>query len=50
MRSGAASDRADLDRRYVVFGQKLDLPAILGLALIIAGVLVLNLFSKSTFH
>lgn len=35
---------------YVVFGQKLDLPAILGLALIIAGVLVLNLFSKSTFH
>lgn len=35
---------------YVVFGQKLDLPAILGLGLIIAGVLVLNLFSKSTFH
>jgi small multidrug resistance pump len=33
-----------------VFGQKLDLPAILGLGLIIAGVLVLNLFSKSTFH
>ena len=35
---------------YVTFGQKLDLAAILGLALIIAGVLVLNLFSKSTFH
>ncbi|MQW90416.1 QacE family quaternary ammonium compound efflux SMR transporter [Sinorhizobium saheli] len=35
---------------YVTFGQKLDLPAILGLGLIIAGVLVLNLFSKSTFH
>ncbi|WEX79223.1 SMR family transporter [Sinorhizobium numidicum] len=35
---------------YLGFGQKLDLPAILGLALIITGVLVLNLFSKSTFH
>ncbi|WP_034886101.1 DMT family transporter [Ensifer aridi] len=35
---------------YVTFDQKLDLPAILGLALIISGVLVLNLFSKSTFH
>nr|WP_026186844.1 SMR family transporter [Ensifer sp. BR816] len=35
---------------YVTFGQKLDPAAILGLALIIAGVLVLNLFSKSTFH
>jgi small multidrug resistance pump len=35
---------------YVTFGQKLDVAAILGLALIIAGVLVLNLFSKSTFH
>ncbi|MCP8894083.1 EamA family transporter [Shinella daejeonensis] len=33
-----------------VFGQKLDLAAMLGLGLIIAGVLVLNLFSKSTFH
>lgn len=35
---------------YFVFGQKLDLAAILGLGLIVAGVLVLNLFSKSTFH
>ncbi len=35
---------------YFTFGQKLDFAAILGLALIIAGVLVLNLFSKSTFH
>ncbi|MBD9648193.1 QacE family quaternary ammonium compound efflux SMR transporter [Ensifer sp. PDNC004] len=35
---------------YFAFGQKLDLAAILGLGLIIAGVLVLNLFSKSTFH
>ncbi|MDR6757602.1 small multidrug resistance pump [Mycoplana sp. BE70] len=35
---------------YFVFGQTLDLAAVIGLALIIAGVLVLNLFSKSTFH
>ncbi|WP_276120619.1 DMT family transporter [Pararhizobium qamdonense] len=35
---------------YLVFGQKLDLAAILGLGLIIAGVVVLNVFSKSTFH
>ena len=35
---------------YFVFGQKLDPAAILGLGLIIAGVVVLNLFSKSTFH
>jgi len=35
---------------YLVFGQKLDLAAILGLGLIITGVVVLNVFSKSTFH
>ncbi|WP_349435284.1 SMR family transporter [Pararhizobium sp. A13] len=35
---------------YLVFGQKLDFAAVLGLGLIIAGVVVLNLFSKSTFH
>ncbi|NLR96898.1 QacE family quaternary ammonium compound efflux SMR transporter [Rhizobium sp. P38BS-XIX] len=34
----------------VFFGQKLDLAAIIGLALIIAGVLVVNLFSKSVSH
>lgn len=34
----------------VAFGQRLDLPAILGLAMIIAGVVVINVFSKSTFH
>lgn len=34
----------------VWFGQKLDLPAITGLALIIAGVLVINIFSKSVSH
>ena len=35
---------------YLVFGQTLDLAALVGLGLIIAGVLVLNLFSKSAFH
>ena len=35
---------------WVVFKQKLDLPAILGLGLIITGVLVVNLFSKTVGH
>ena len=35
---------------YFAFGQKLDLAAMIGLGLIIAGVIVLNVFSKSTFH
>ncbi|HQS09005.1 MULTISPECIES: SMR family transporter [Roseixanthobacter] len=34
----------------VVYGQKLDLPAVIGLGLIIAGVLVVNLLSKSVPH
>lgn len=34
----------------VFFRQKLDFAAIVGLALIIAGVLVVNLFSKSVSH
>jgi small multidrug resistance pump len=32
---------------WILFGQKLDVPAIIGIALIIAGVGVINLFSKS---
>jgi small multidrug resistance pump len=35
---------------WIVYNQKLDLPAILGIALIIAGVVVLNVFSKSVAH
>ena len=35
---------------YVVFGQKLDLPAVLGLGLIIAGIAVIHLFSNTTAH
>jgi small multidrug resistance pump len=31
----------------VVFNQRLDVPAIVGLSLILIGVLVINLFSKS---
>lgn len=34
----------------VLFGQKLDMPALIGMALIIAGVVVINLFSRSTAH
>lgn len=33
---------------FVIFGQKLDLPAILGISLILAGIIVINLFSTST--
>jgi small multidrug resistance pump len=35
---------------WLVLGQKLDLPAILGMALIVAGVAVINLFSSSVRH
>jgi small multidrug resistance pump len=35
---------------WILFGQKLDVPAIIGIALIIAGVAVINLFSKSIAH
>ena len=35
---------------WLAFGQKLDLAAVVGLGLIIAGVLVVNLFSKSVGH
>ena len=35
---------------WLVYGQRLDLPAIAGLGLIIAGVVVINAFSKSIAH
>lgn len=35
---------------WVLYKQTLDWPAILGIALIMAGVLVINMFSKSTVH
>lgn len=35
---------------WLVFGQKADLPAIIGMALIVAGVVVINVFSKTASH
>ncbi|NCA10819.1 QacE family quaternary ammonium compound efflux SMR transporter [bacterium] len=35
---------------WLFFGQKLDGPALLGMGLIVAGVVVLNLWSKSAAH
>ncbi|MEL6691144.1 MAG: multidrug efflux SMR transporter [Pseudomonadota bacterium] len=35
---------------WVIFGQRLDAPALLGLAMIIGGVAVIHLFSKSVGH
>ncbi len=35
---------------YVVFGQKLDWPAALGLAMILSGILIIHLFSKTAGH
>jgi len=34
----------------VLFGQRLDAPALIGMGLIIAGVVVINLFSKASAH
>lgn len=35
---------------WVFMGQRLDLPAMIGIALIVAGVVVMNLFSGSVKH
>ncbi|MNV70242.1 Multidrug transporter EmrE [compost metagenome] len=35
---------------WLLYGQRLDAPALIGLGLIVAGVLVVNLFSKSAGH
>ena len=35
---------------YFAYGQTLDLPALIGIGLILAGVLVINLFSKTVPH
>ena len=35
---------------WLIYGQKLDAPAMLGMALIISGVVVMNLFSSSSVH
>lgn len=35
---------------FVIFGQRLDLPAVIGLGMIIAGIVVIQLFSNSATH
>ncbi|GGC65990.1 DMT family transporter [Undibacterium terreum] len=35
---------------WMMFGQQLDVPAIIGIALIVAGVIVMNVFSKVSAH
>ncbi|SMY32803.1 DMT family transporter [Photobacterium andalusiense] len=35
---------------YFVYQQKLDLPALLGLVLIAAGIIIIQVFSKSVIH
>lgn len=35
---------------WLMFGQQLDLPAIVGLTFIVSGVVILNVFSKSVVH
>jgi len=35
---------------WLAFGQRLDLPALAGMVLIVAGVLVMNLFSRAGVH
>jgi len=35
---------------WQLYGQKLDVPAMIGIGMIMGGVLVLNLFSKSASH
>ena len=35
---------------WVMFGQRLDLPAVIGLGMIVGGIAVINLFSRSVTH
>ncbi len=35
---------------WLLFGQRLDAPALLGIGLIVAGVVVLNVFSRAVAH
>ena len=35
---------------YMVFGQRLDLPAVIGIAMILGGILVIHLFSRTAPH
>lgn len=35
---------------WIVFGQALDAPALLGMALILAGIIIMNVFSNTVSH
>nr|WP_314876302.1 SMR family transporter [uncultured Pseudomonas sp.] len=35
---------------WIIYGQKLDLPAVLGMAMIVGGVVVIQVFSNSSGH
>jgi small multidrug resistance pump len=35
---------------YLVFRQNLDIPALIGIGMIVAGVVILNVFSRSSLH
>ncbi len=35
---------------YLVFGQRLDLPAVIGIGMILCGILVIHLFSNTSPH
>lgn len=35
---------------WLVYGQRIDLPGLIGMGLIVAGVVVLNLFSSASVH
>lgn len=35
---------------FIIYGQKLDLPAILGLGMILGGIVVIHLFSSTSTH
>ena len=35
---------------FLVFGQRLDLPAVLGMSMILGGIVVIHLFSKASPH
>jgi multidrug transporter EmrE-like cation transporter len=35
---------------FVIYGQRIDLPGLIGMGLIVAGVVVLNVFSKAAAH
>ena len=50
MRYGAAGIVLVSLAAVVLFGQKFDLPALIGMGLIVGGVIVINVCSKSAVH